>query len=482
MSSSNFYKTICNQSPAAMSILDLKGRFIEVNQSLCNFLGYSKDEILGETTALLSHPNEVEITSRKLQQLTSGEIESIQLEKCYLHKKGHPLWGLVSFTLIRDHDNRPTFIIGQLQDITEKVMIQQQLMESEDRYRRLVELSPEAIFVHLNGRIVYVNRVGIKLLGAKNKDEIIGTPSFSFIPDEERDLIREETVALLNQTTSKKLRHSIIRYDGKSLSAITTAARITYNGERAIQTVIRDITEQKMMEEWLRKSEKLSVVGQLAAGVAHEIRNPLTSIKGFIQLAKSNQEFKQEHLDIMLTELERTEGVIYEFLSLAKPNDQVKFQKHDVKTILTKVITLLDSQALMKDIEIVTSLGHLPEIDCDENQLKQVFINIIQNALEASPRKGAVYVHLDQINDDNIIIRISDHGPGMPKDRLKRLGEPFYSTKEKGTGLGLMVSCKIVENHQGKINFSSKEGKGTTVDIVLPFEQRLSHIEEGAVH
>ncbi|ALF10425.1 cache domain-containing protein [Parageobacillus thermoglucosidasius] len=219
-------------------------------------------------------------------------------------------------------------------------------------------------------------------------------------------------------------------------------------------------------EELLRKSEKLAVVGELAAGVAHEIRNPLTSLKGFIQLLKEGKH-NQMYFDIIESELERLSEIVDGFLLLGKPNPAKKAYSH-VSEMLQHVMKLLEGQALLHHVTVQYSIDEqLPPLYCDENQLKQVFINIIKNAIEAMPNGGILRIEAKQ-RLDSILICITDEGCGIPKERMATLGEPFYSTKEKGTGLGLMVSFKIVEAHGGKMNIYSEEGKGTTVCLLFP--------------
>jgi two-component system sporulation sensor kinase A len=222
----------------------------------------------------------------------------------------------------------------------------------------------------------------------------------------------------------------------------------------------------------LRKSEKLAVVGQLAASVAHEIRNPLTSIKGFLQLINTSEEnIAKRFTGIMLEELKRVEEIISEFLTMAKPHSE-KEQSLVVDDVVSQVIQLLQSQALLINKEIhYEAEEHIPKVIGDSNSLKQVFINIIQNALEAIQEKGIVKVNVFK-QEDHVCVVIHDNGVGIPEERLLRLGEPFYSTKEKGTGLGLMTSYRIIEQHKGKIKIESMEGVGTTVRILLPIRSK----------
>lgn len=230
-----------------------------------------------------------------------------------------------------------------------------------------------------------------------------------------------------------------------------------------------DITERKKSEETLHRQDKLAAVGQLAAGVAHEIRNPLTSMKGyaeFLQLDEKNPE-RIEYLDIILDEIERVNSIVEEFMVLAKPKADLLEEKNIVP-IIKNVLSLLNFEARKKHVRIhFEVLQEIVQVECDEDRLKQVFLNLVKNGIEAMPNGGDLRIKLNLL-DNNVQISIQDTGVGIPQDKLKKIGEPFYTTKENGNGLGLMVSFKIIESHNGKIYIESEENKGTTFNIVLP--------------
>jgi two-component system sporulation sensor kinase A len=261
-----------------------------------------------------------------------------------------------------------------------------------------------------------------------------------------------------------------IHKDGHTIDAETIAFPIPYMEKQAIQVLFRDITERKKTEKLLRESAQLSLVGQLAAGIAHEIRNPLTAVKGFMQLLKetSGQPY---YVEMINHELDRIELITDEFLSLAKPQAKTYKDKH-VQDILENTLKLAEVQGITEKIHVKKEIDfHLPLVLCEENQLKQVFSNIFKNAVESMPSGGTVTIQLKRFNQENLVVRFSDEGPGITQERMQHLGKPFYSTKEKGTGLGLMVCYKIIREHRGEINFVSELGKGTTVDILLPFKK-----------
>ncbi|MDR7071540.1 ATP-binding protein [Fictibacillus barbaricus] len=240
-----------------------------------------------------------------------------------------------------------------------------------------------------------------------------------------------------------------------------------------------DITEKKRTEEMLLKSEKLSLVGELAAGLAHEIRNPLTTVKGLVQILQSSTEEKRElYTDIILDEINRINLIVSEFMVLAKPH-AVYFSELNVTDILKTVIYLLEAEANLKNVVFMDDFSvEEAHVFGEKNQLTQVFINLFKNAMEALPHGGIIRVRTRR-SGDNIVLSIEDNGVGMDEEQVKRIGEPFYTTKETGTGLGLMVSYRIIQNHKGSMTVQSELNKGTSFNISLPiFNGQQNKLEE----
>jgi two-component system CheB/CheR fusion protein len=227
-----------------------------------------------------------------------------------------------------------------------------------------------------------------------------------------------------------------------------------------------DFAEQKNKLELLHTSEMLSVVGLLAAGIALEIRNPLTTLKEFTKMIAPSTE-KTNYIEIMASELVQIEAITDELLILARPQKQ-QFEPNDVVLILQEVISMLEPQAAVFNVEMITKFADLvPFVNCVSNQLKIVFSSIIRNAIEAMPTGGDLLIKVKVGDEESVIISFSDNGPGIPEDKLAKLGDTFYTTKQDGIGLGLMVSHKIIESQQGTISVTSTLGKGTFVEIIL---------------
>lgn len=470
MIKSALFKEIFYQSrlPQVISNLDISK--YECNHAFCDFLGYTQEELQGLTLKDLSHEVDFLKDIDHLNRLLKGDIKGYQLEKRYIHKSGSIKTGNLQISLIQDDETDEQYLLAQVLDITEKKIIEHRRNTSERMYRLLAENSSDIINLHgSNGTYIYVSP-SIKSTLGYNPEELLGRSPYDFI----HELDRRE-VSLKHELVLRKVPFVIFTYrfkkkDGSYLWLETTIKAIfdEVTGE-FIQmiSVSRDIQQRIETNELLRKSEKLAVVGQMAAAIAHEIRNPLTPIKGFVQFLSKGESFNPAYASIVLNEIDRIDNIITEFLTLAKPNME-KQEIVYIDKIVKNVIQLLIPQAMMKNKEIHLSIDQsLISTFGDGNSLKQVFINIIQNALDAIEEQGQVQVNIET-EGEHICVHIIDDGCGIPKDRIANLGEPFYSTKEKGTGLGLMTCFRIVEHHNGKIVIESEENKGTRVKVYLP--------------
>jgi PAS domain S-box-containing protein len=261
----------------------------------------------------------------------------------------------------------------------------------------------------------------------------------------------------------------VTQEDGHALTILFDAFPI-FDDDRSLIGVFgqfRDITERKQTESLLLNSEKLAVVGQLAASVAHEIRNPLTTIRGFIQFTAEDYS-NNHHYQIILAELDRINFIISEFLILSKPH-LLNYRNNNVLQALNETIVLFRAQAIMNNIEVNLDLREAElMVKCDENQLKQVFMNLLKNSMEALPYGGTITVRAWKEGEESAVIEVEDNGYGMEEGQIKNLGKPFYTTKETGTGLGYMVINQIIEHHRGGIQIQSERNQGTSVKVTIP--------------
>lgn len=359
-------------------------------------------------------------------------------------------------------------VIASCVDITERKKAEEELERTKKLLESIIEDSADGIcIIDTGGNVIRVNH-SFEMLYGWSENELIGR-QLPIVPPEMEDEFKSITQEIQGDMLAKTFETVRQNKAGELVHVSITLSPIKNDhGEIiALTGITRDISERIKSEEFFRKADKLNVVGQLAAGLAHEIRNPLTSLKGFLQLMKSSEKRKVEHCEIMLSEVDRMNSIINELLIFSKPQPKV-LKKNDIGTLLHSVVTLLEAQATMNGVQVYIEIYEdLPPIDSSEVDIKQVFVNVIKNAIEATPNGGKIQiVAFVQLNE--IIIRVTDEGVGIPTDNIHRLGEPFYTTKEQGTGLGLMMCYKIIHDHKGSLAIQSTLSQGTTVDIRLP--------------
>ncbi|MBT2640757.1 ATP-binding protein [Bacillus sp. ISL-41] len=227
------------------------------------------------------------------------------------------------------------------------------------------------------------------------------------------------------------------------------------------------LIEKDLMRKEILRAEKLNTLGELAASIAHEIRNPLTVVKGFLQMMHKQEKGNNHYyLSLVLTELGRAESIINDYLNFAKPQFE-KLEDAELAEIIAEVTLLLEAFAAKEGVQVNVQFEWAIYVKTDRNQLKQALVNIIKNAIEATDDGGEVNIsQVSGVNETYIVV--SDTGKGMDSAQLARLGTLFYTTKDKGTGLGTSVSIKIIEAMGGAISFKSEKGVGTEVTIILP--------------
>jgi two-component system, sporulation sensor kinase E len=242
--------------------------------------------------------------------------------------------------------------------------------------------------------------------------------------------------------------------------------------------ILRDVTEKKQIEAQFRRAENLASLTTLAAGVAHEIKNPLASIGIHIQLMRKNlnqsgcidKEGAEEYLGIIDEEIERLNGIVVDFLFAVRPMD-TRIKSEDVNKFSEDLLDFVKYELEENNIQIETNLSkEIPKIEIDIKYMKQVLLNIIKNAIAAMPNGGLLTLNTFR-KDDRVHIQIQDNGVGITDENMAKIFEPYFTTKDFGSGLGLTVVFKIIKEHGGEISLNSKEGEGTTFTISLPLPQ-----------
>ncbi|MGG4236853.1 PAS domain S-box protein [Bacillus safensis] len=462
------FREIFENAMDAIIIWADDGEIVKANESACRIFELPMHSLIGKklTDFLVKSDKRYRPTRRRY-------IRNDEIREELLFKMANGQYKELEFT------SKHAVLEGQhltiLRNVSDRKRMEQELRESEFKFRKVFNGSMDGIVLFDNQyRIIEVNPSASELLQLKD-DHLTEMNLFHILAPYQIENLAQPAEAMSLDEMDNEVPF-VLNHPDQRILEFSFKRNIIHNMNLAI---FRDVTERKELEERVRKSDTLHVVGELAAGIAHEIRNPMTALKGFIQLLKGNIEGEYSlYFNVITSELKRIESIITEFLILAKPQ-AIVYEEKNVVQIVKDTMDLLHAQANLGNVQMhLNVLDEIPLIYCEQNQLKQVFINILKNAIEVMPRKGNVYVSIQRKGEEHIVISLRDEGCGMAEDKLKRLGEPFYTTKERGTGLGLMVSYKIIEEHQGTIEVESEEGVGTVFHLTLPLRQQKQEGEQ----
>ncbi|MFB7639906.1 PAS domain S-box protein [Peribacillus butanolivorans] len=456
-----------------VAITDAEGIITYVNEKFIEISQYEEHELIGKSHSIINsgyHPQEFFANlwcTIKQGKTWNGEI-------CNRAKDGEIYW--VDTTIVPFmKKGKPYQYISIRSDISRRKRAESDLRvsikELEDMYYAINQSSIVAI-TDEKGIIVDVNDKFSEVSGYKRSELIGHTHQLVNSGYHSKEFFDDMWKTIQN----RKVWNGEIRNrakDGSYYWVDTTIVPFyTVEGKPFQFLALRyDITERKQTEEMLHRQDKLAAVGQLAAGVAHEIRNPLTSMKGYTEYLQLDEkdENRLEYLGIIMDEINRVNEIVEEFLELSKPQSLI-LETKNIVPIIQNVLSLTEFDARKKNVILFFDCYHEEIlIRCDENRLKQVLLNFVINGIEAMPDGGEIKV-VTELKEEKVHISIIDTGVGMPPDQLRRIGEPFFTTKKSGNGLGLMISFKIIESHLGRVFVESEVNKGTVFNIVLPME------------
>lgn len=450
------------------AIVDLENRFVRINHMYTTIFGYTEEDLIGKTFYEFSNPDCV---GGIINEVKNGKVYANMITQRY-HKDGSVLDIAVSYSPFRNKKGEIIAIIAIYRDITDIVWMEKELHRTRELYELITENTTDMIKVFTRDKkIVYASPSHEKVIGL-SPGKIIGRNVEEFLCQDEKEILDRKLAEIIETGEPQFLRKKFRTIDKETIVYTEYNISPIYNERKEVKSFVsvgRNITDRVNNEAAIRNLDRLSIIGQLAAGVAHEIRNPLTSLKGFSKLLKTSTETKkqEEYLAIMMTELDRIDMIVNEFMSLAKPQ-AVKYVKEELRSILDSTINVIHPQALLHNVQILTKYPRETiMLLCNPHQLKQVFLNFLKNAIESMPNGGNIIIETQVSGSERVLISISDKGPGIEAGLLRHLGTPFYTTKDKGIGLGLTVSNKIIQEHNGSMKIDSQVGKGTTIKVEL---------------
>lgn len=340
------------------------------------------------------------------------------------------------------------------------------LQNVQDYISNVIQSMPNGLIsLDKTGKVETINRTAIKLLELEDSD-VVGKNIRNVLPNCKSEALVQNNSEKFEQNVDCHLN------DGSTIPLNIISSKIKNEIEEDLGTVLifTDLRELKSLEKAVERSERLASMGRMAAGIAHEIRNPLSAIRGLAQYLRNKfhkDSESHEYASVMINEVDRLNRVIQDMLNFAKPHEP-KLLPHNIESIINHSLKLIEAELNEKNINIILlNESETPMVLVDNDLLTQVFLNLLVNSIEAMDENGTIEISFSE-EKSFIIIEISDEGTGIKKENINKIFDPFFTSKSNGTGLGLAIVYRIIENHNGEITVNSVSNEGTTFKIKLP--------------
>ncbi|MEN8135614.1 MAG: PAS domain S-box protein [Thermodesulfobacteriota bacterium] len=469
-------------NPAVIYKCDATGDFPAtfISENITNQLGYKSEDFLASPSFWANniHPDDKQRVFDELGELFKEN--KFTHEYRFKHKDGHYVWMLDQLSLVRDSDGNPKDILGCWIDISERRKTEKSLRESEERYRSLFENATDIIqVVRPDGQLLYVNPSWCSTLGY-TEEEARNLKVFDIIHPDCADKCELHFNKTMTEGTSGIIDVVFKNKDGRKVFMQGSSNCKYSKGQPVyVHCIFRDVTERRLMEEELNKMQKLESLGILAGGIAHDFNNILTATIGNLSLARALAK-PGEKIYKRIEQAEkaslRAKDLTQQLLTFSKGGEPIK-----VITSLNEVI--MDScQFVLRGSNVNCNFGLIDDlwlVEVDEGQISQVIHNLVINADQAMPDGGTIIVHAENVhinskdeqplNDgDYVLITVEDQGLGISEKHLKKIFDPYFSTKQKGHGLGLATAYSIIKKHSGLLTAESKLGEGSVFKLYLP--------------
>lgn len=463
-------------APIGVALVSPDGqRFLKANRALCELLGYSEQELRARRIQDLTHPDDIEAGAEKVRAALSGVARSYQLEKRYLHRSGTVIDTMLSVSLVRDENGAPLHFVGHVQDITERKQVENELRASHERFNQLANNITDAFWIRSpDMQTVQFVSPAFETIWGRPVEYLHAHPSAwpDFIVPEDRDRVLRTFAELTGEREQLDLEYRIMRPDGE-VRWIRSRGYQVRNAEGTLTRIIgivTDITDRKQAEAELRQAQKMEAVGQLAAGVAHEFNNILQTLMSMATMSRLNGASQEavRIASVMEQQIRRGASVTRQLLLSSRPEELSK-RSIDLREQVSNAKELLQ-RLIPENIRLVLETSHKPAIvEGDAGQIQQVLLNLAINARDAMPEGGTLTLRVVSAENE-VLLEVQDDGFGFDDNTRNHLFEPFFTTKKvgEGTGLGLAVVYRIVEQHGGRIEVQSAPGKGSLFRVILP--------------
>ncbi|HKY33984.1 MAG TPA: PAS domain S-box protein [Candidatus Polarisedimenticolia bacterium] len=469
-------------------VLDTEGRVIRWNLGMERMTGFPAAEAIGRSWTDLADPAARERAGEIVRRVSAGGTLE-EIEERAFRRDGRAIHVALTMSPVKGPGGALEGISVIVRDVTQRrameeslLAMQRRIQESEEKFTALVERAQDAIFlVDAAAGTVMLASVRAQELTGWPRAELTGRPALDLHPQEERARAGAHLRGAIEAGAAATAPFHLLRKGGEPLEVEVSSHLLTYAGRHAVQWVCRDVSERRRAERekeelqlQLLQTEKLSAIGQLISGVAHELNNPLTGVIAYAQLlsSKDGDESIKRGLEKVYAEARRCHRIVQNLLTFARKHAPSKMSV-SVNDIVESTLELRAYQLRVDNIRVVTNLSKdLPRAMADFHQLQQVFMNLVNNAHQAmkgSGRAGTLTLS-SCVEGDRIRVAVEDDGPGIAPENLGRIFDPFFTTKQigQGTGLGLSICYGIVQEHDGRIIASSVPGGGSVFTVELP--------------
>ena len=458
-----------------------------ISNNVRDLLGYTPEEFMSEPEFWIRrvHDDDRARTVAELDRLlVHGQATS---DYRFRHADGTYRWMRDAARLVRDKHGQPVEMVGYWIDITEQVRAVDAIKRSEASFRALIERLPSAVFVHRDGVYVYANSAAAALAGYDSPNGIVGRPVLDSIPPDEHEIVRHRMTQTVERGTAPPREARLVRRDGSLAVWEVEAVLLDFDGKPCVVAIGRDISERRELFERMALADRMLTVGTLAAGVAHEINNPLAFVAGNLELLASELPNLLANVPSRLARADvpalvgdardgvaRVSGIVRELRALSRAEDET-LGPVDVTAVLASSIKMANNE-IRHRARVRQSYEHaLPLVRAHASRLGQVFLNLLLNAAQAIP-EGRFEEHEIRVracssaDRQRVLIEIEDTGAGIPANIMRRIFDPFFTTKAPGVGvgLGLAISHQIVRAMDGEISVESTPGRGSTFAVTLP--------------
>ncbi|USK69619.1 response regulator [Peribacillus asahii] len=429
---------------------DKAGRIVTINPAITKMFGYTEEELSGEPIDLL------------VPSITSYYSDPHKLSRI-----------IETFAVCKNTTVFPADIqlgeakiggqhvyICSIRDVTERHLLE------EERFRKIFESTSCLVSLQAvnDWHYINVNKTWLTSFGYNHYDKVVNRSDLSIkyiVQSNDNGETVVETKDLIHPVQSSRIKY--FNQLGELRDGLLSTEFMDIHGEECVLSVITDITDRMSVEKEMARLDGLNLIGEMASGIVHEVRNPMTTIRGFLQISKDVP--SPEFIDIMLEELDRAHNIISEFLSISKTNNTKRISK-DLNVIIENLFPLIQAKAMYSNHQVCLDLNDCFELKINEREIRQLILNLSLNGLDAMSSGGTLTIKTYQ-QDNEVILAVQDEGKGIKQEIIDKIDKPFFSTKENGTGLGLSICQKIVSKHDAIMDIKTSS-EGTIFFVHFP--------------